>query len=267
MRNVSKLLMVLTLVASVVLLACSKSTDNDRTEGDPNDQDFQMAQGLLEGLVDSTLSAAMAGAGYLNFDGSGPLRVTEDTAYVVFDEATCWWEVYISYSDTTGFSYIFVDSVKFQDSEGCQQFPDSNTTNEIEYRAYADVGIIADSGSISAVLNENMLITGIQGDYVVINSSATGDMDMIYGQVSYAVDYSGTVVDLRFLRDDLVGGGQAYPLSGVMMIGMSVNTVGPNGSYSVSWTADITFYEDHYHVYAVSGDNYWEWDVYYPQPT
>jgi hypothetical protein len=266
MRNVSKLLLVLSLIAFAAFISCSNGTDSNKTEGDPEDPNFQMAQGFIEGFVDSTFNAARYGTSYLTFDGNGPLNVTEDTMYVVFDEMTCWWEIYVSYSDTTGLSYTFIDSVKFQDASGCQQFPDTATTTEIEYRAYADAGLIADSISMTAILSQNMLITGIQGDYVVVNTSGSEDLDMTYGQADYAVDFDGTVIDLTFLRDDVVEGVQAYPLSGTMFLSMTVSTVWPNGSSNMSWTADITFYEDHYHVYAVSGDNYWEWDVYYQQP-
>ena len=266
MRKASKLLLVLSLLAFAAFISCSNGTDSNKTEGDPEDPNFQMAQGLVESYVDSTFNAARYGTSYLTFDGSGPLNAVEDTINIVFDDMTCWWEVYVAYSDTNGLSYTFTDSVKFQDASGCQQFPDTATTTEIEFRAHADGGLIADSVTMNAVLMHNMLITGIQADYVVINTSGSEDLNMTYGQVLYNVDYDGTVNDLTFLRDDLVEGVQAYPLSGTMFLTLSVSTVWPNGSSNINWTANVTFYEDHYHVHLESGDNYWEWDVYYQQP-
>ena len=267
MKKGAKLLILLLLGVFVAFIACSdNSTDSDLTEGDPDDPNFLMAQGLVEGFVDSTFNSMMFASEYLYFEGNGPLQATSDSMHIIFDSETCWWEIYISYDDTTGFGFTFIDSVKFQDVAGCQQFPDSTTTTQIEYRAYADVFASADSGSIDAALSESMLMTGIQSDLVVINASGSADIGMDYGQISYIIAYDGTVIDITFYRDDLMGDGEAYPISGSMALAMNVDTTTPNGSASISWTMDITFYEDHYHVRAESGDNYWEWDVYYAGP-
>ncbi len=267
MKKGVKLLILLLLGTFVTFIACSdNSTDSDLTEGDPDDPDFIQAKGLADAYVDTLFSSFEMVFGYMSFDGSEPLSAVGDSLNINYDLETCWWEIYASYDDTTGFGFTFVDSVKFQDVAGCQQFPDSTTTTQIEYRAYANIFASADSGSIDAVLIESMLMTGIQSDLVVINASGSADIGMDYGQISYDIDYDGTVTDLRFIRDDLIGDNEAYPLSGSMALAMNVDTTTPNGSASVSWTMDITFYEDYYHVRAESGDNYWEWDVYYTGP-
>lgn len=267
MKRGLKLFGLILIGAMLAFIACSdNSTDSDLTEGDPEDPNFLMAQGLVEGFVDSTFSYMMFASEYLYFEGGGLWQATNDSMHAIFDAETCWWELYVSYDDTTGFGFTLIDSVKFQDVAGCQQFPDSTTTTQIEYRAYADVFASADSGSIDATLIESLLMTGIQSDLVVINSSGSADIGMNYGQISYIVAYEAAVTDVTFYRDDLMGDGEVYPVSGSMALAMSVDTTTPNGSASISWTADITFYEDHYHVRAESGDNYWEWDVYYTGP-
>ncbi len=252
------------LFAVMALLACSDNATNEtvKTEGDPNDPDFVQAQILAEAYVDTMFASSGTAFGFMHFDGNGPLNVTGDSLNINYDSETCWWEIYASF-DSTSFSFVFIDSVRFDDGTGCQMLPDSLTTTQIEYRAYLDLSIYADSGSMVMDAEENVLVTGIQSDFVVLNASNTASIDMDLGFMSLTVDYNGTITDLTFNRLDLDGEPPVYPVSGSAAVAMAIETTAGDGSSARSWTVDITFYEDYYHAYAESGDNYWEWDVYY----
>lgn len=247
-------------------IACSdNATDSDLTEGNPDDPNFVQAKSLAEAYVDTLFESFDMVFGYMTFEGDGPLKTTGDSLNINYDVETCWWQIYIS-SDSTGFSFVFVDSVRFNDDTGCQMFPDSLTTTQIEYRAYLDLSVIADSGSIIVDSDQNALVTGIQSDLVVLNASNSTYMDMDLGFLALTVDYDGTITNLTFNRADLEGEAEVYPLSGAASVAMTIAGSTQEGSGAQSWSVDITFYEDHYHARAESGDNYWEWDVYYEGP-
>jgi hypothetical protein len=252
--------------AFMAFIACSdNAADSNLTEGDPDDPNFVQAQGLAEAYVDTLFESFGMVFGYMTFEGEGPLKTTGDSLNINYDQETCWWQIYIS-SDSTDYSLVFIDSVRFNDETGCQMFPDSLTTTQIEYRAYLDLSVIADSGSIVMDAEENALVTGIQSDLVVLNASNSTYMDMDLGFLAITVDYDGSITNLTFDHADLEGEGPVYPLSGAASVAMTIAGSTQEGSGAGSWSVDITFYEDHYHARAESGDNYWEWDVYYEEP-
>ncbi len=256
--------------AFLAFIACSdNATDSDLTEGNPDDPNFVQAQGLAEAYVDTLFESFDIVFGYMSFEGDGPLKTTGDSLNINYDQETCWWQIYISSdisTDTTDYSLIFIDSVRFSDETACQMFPDSLTTTQIEYRAYLDLSVIADSGSIIVDSYQNALVTGIQSDLVVLNASNSTYMDMDLGFLALTVDYDGTITDLTFNHADLEGEAEVHPLSGSASVAMAIEGSTNEGSGAQSWSVDVTFYEDHYHARAESGHNYWEWDVYYEDP-
>ena len=266
MKKGVKLLILLLLGTFVTFIACSdSSTDSNLTEGDPEDPDFIQAKGLADAYVDTLFSSFEMVFGYMSFDGSEPLSAVGDSLNINYDLETCWWEIYAS-SDSTDYSLVFIDSVKFDDGTGCQMLPDSLTTTQIEYRAYLDLSAFADSDSLVVDAEEEALVTGIQSDQVVVNAANSTYMDLVLGLLSMTVDYEGTIADLTFNREDLEGEAPIYPLSGSASVAMTIEGSTQEGSGSGTWSVYVTFYEEHYHARAESGDNYWEWDVYYTGP-
>lgn len=264
MRKIS--LVTILSVAATGLLVLSCSDSNKKTQGDPNDTAYLQAQGLTDAYVDSLIQAFGFASGYVYFDGTEPLRATSDSLNINFDQGTCWWEIYAS-SDTNGLSTLFIDSLTFQDIDGCQMLPDSGTTTQIEYRAMLDFSAVMDSGSATATASQDMLITGIQAPVVFFNSAGAAQVSFVFGvipdQSILYYSYNGLSTDVAFDRDSLFYGQQAYPLSGNINLSMVLDLTSPQGNIHSAWTYDITLYTDHYHVYAESGDNYWEWDHQY----
>jgi hypothetical protein len=183
---------------------------------------------------------------------------------ITFDEVTCWWHLYLDLSsDTTNSSLLFVDSLKFQDSEGCQQFPDSLTTTSIEYRAFLDISIVADSGTFIGTANENLLLEGIQEDTCVLIATAESNLEVTSSLYEFAYDYSGVLDDIKFLTLDLMYEENPRPVAGTMYLNLTVYGSNQQGSGNWTWSVIITFNEGGYHARAESGENYWEWDVTY----
>jgi len=256
-------LLVFMLALSVTFSGCSdNATEPELTEGDYEDPNYQTARLYTEMIVDSLFQQADAASDYINFDGSEPMRTAEDSLLITFDELTCWWHLYLS-SDTTNASLLFVDSLKFQDAEGCQMFPDSLTTTSIEYRAFLDISMVADSGTFIANATQNLLLEGIQEDTCVINATANTDLEVATVLYEFAYDYSGALDDIKFLTLELMYEENPKPVAGTLLLSLIVYGTGQQGSGSWNWTVIVTFNEGGYHALAEAGENYWEWDVTY----
>ncbi len=256
-------LLVFMLALSVAYLGCSdKATEPELTEGDYQDPNYQVARMITESIVDSLFLEADAASDFIGFDGSAPMSPAAESLLITFDELTCWWHIYLG-ADTTNASMIFIDSVKFQDAEGCQMFPDSLTTTCIEYRAYLDINLISDSLTIAASANENLLLEGIQEDTCVINATAVSNLELASTLYDIAYDYNGALDDIKFLTLELMYEENPRPVAGTMILNLTIYGANQQGSGSWNWTIIITFNEGGYHARAESGENYWEWDVTY----
>ncbi len=267
MKKKSYLSVFATLLAFAAIMACGDSaTDTTKTEGDPNDPNYVQARAMTEGYVDSLFYVYNEASAYITFDGQSPQSTAADSSSVIFDPETCWWEVYAS-SDSTGYSFLLIDSVKFEDASGCQMFPDSTTTTSIEYRLTLSLDVVEDSGYVDMTFDQGVLITGIQSEQVTLNSSGAADFGLglvlDQGTLDFDYAYDGNVTDLVFNRDEIMADTVAHPISGAMDLSATMDIGSPNGAAHSTWLMHVTFFVDHYHVYAESGDNYWEWDVYY----
>lgn len=256
-------LLVFMLALSVAYIGCSdKSSEPELTEGDYNDPNYEMARATADSIVVAFFQEADEASDFIGFDGSGPMSPAAESLLITFDEETCWWHIYFG-ADTTGGSMIFIDSLKFQDAEGCQQFPDSLTTTSIEYRAYLDIELISDSLTIVGTGNENLLLEGIQEDTCVINATAENSAEIVSALYEAGYNYSGTLDDVKFLTLELMYEEEPRPVAGMMILSLTIYGLGQQGSGSWSWTVTITFNEGGYHARAETGENYWEWDVTY----
>jgi len=262
MKKLLLLFGIISLGAVFLIAGCSDSaTESDLTEGDPEDPNFQTARAITDDIVDTLFMAADAASDFIGFDGSAPMQAC-DSLLITFDEETCWWHIYLG-ADSTNASLIFVDSVKFQDAEECQQFPDSLTTTSIEYRAYLDINVVNDSGTFIATANENLLLEGIQEDTCVLNATSASNLELASSLYEIAYDYSGALEDIKFLTLELMYEEDPRPVSGSLALNLTIYGSSQQGSMAFNWSITITFNETGYHARAVSGENYWEWDVTY----
>ena len=246
----------------LIFVACSDNpADNNLTEGDPQDPNFQMAQSVTEGVVDSLFRFAQTTSNYIDFNGSEPMQA-QDSLAIVFDYETCWWYIYLS-ADTTDGSMVFVDSLRFEDSEGCQQYPDSQTTTTIEYRAFIDIDITSDSGTVAATATENLYLAGIQEDTCVFDVSAASNLELASSLYELSYDYSGNFTHIKFLTEELMNDDNPRPVSGSLFLDLTIYGSYQQSSGSWNWNVTVTFNETGYHARAESGENYWEWDVTY----
>ncbi|UCE66569.1 MAG: hypothetical protein JSU85_00720 [Candidatus Zixiibacteriota bacterium] len=256
-------LFLIVLGIALVFSACSdNATESELTEGDYDDLNYETARATADSIVVAFFQEADEASDFIGFDGSAPMSPAAESLLITFDELSCWWHIYVG-ADTTNGSLIFVDSVKFQDAEGCQMFPDSLTTTSIEYRAYLDINVVSDTGSLVATANENLLLEGIQEDTCVINATAESNAEVALGLYEAAYDYSGALDDIKFLTEELMYEEEPRPVSGTLALNLTIYGSSQQGSITFNWSIIITFNETGYHARAESGENYWEWDVTY----
>lgn len=256
---VGAILMGLLLITS----ACSdKSTGNDRTEGDYQDESFLQAQSLVVGFTDSLLTEINLAFWRVIMDDHGPGPLAADSASATYDPETCWWELYADgiRGDT---SYIQIDSLKFIDDSGCQYIPDIGTIIQFDYRTFGDI-IISDGQETTHVTGFlSSLISGFQSDFVIVDCEAVLQTSVSYDFGGSDLDYDAEFSDLNYVRDDLYSGDPVYPVSGRLWLTMEITTHSWEGSPTTYWNLTITFNENDYHVHAESGDYFWNWNVLY----
>jgi hypothetical protein len=243
-----------------IFLGCSDNDSNPPLiEGDYNDPAYIQAQGLAEIYVDSLAAFALDGFSYMEFDGTGPMKVASDSVDIRYNDSSSWWTVYAHY-DTTDLNMTFLDSVRFEEGSEYRQWPDSLTTTGIGYHALASFDLAADSATFAGDFSQNMAIDGIQSDLVAFTGGSSADIEIQTNTVDYWQSYDGSILNVTFNRSDLEVLEDPHPISGGLDVTMLVVATTDQGSSSVSWHAIVTFYIDRYHVRLESGGNYWEWE-------
>jgi hypothetical protein len=196
----------------------------------------------------------------MDYDFQGPLAATSDSTSIIYHESSGWWAIYFHHDDSTSFDVTYTDSVRFTGPDGYQQFPDSASTEGIEYRAHLSSGLVGDSATLSGDYRQNLAITGLQADQVVFTGLSSADMILQNPQSDYSQDIDASLTGVTFNRSDLEIVDGPYPVTGGLTFSMLLNADTPQGSASLDWDVNVTFFIDHYHVRFESGDNYWEWD-------
>lgn len=254
---------IILLGALMIISACSdKSTGNDRTEGDYQDESFLQAQSLVVGFTDSLLTEINLAFWRLFEEGYGPGPLAADSVSATYDPETCWWELYTDAirGDT---SYINIDSLKFSDDSGCRQYPDIGTITQFDYRTFGDILISDGQETTHATGFLNSAISGFQSDFVIVDCEAALQASVSYDFGGSDLDYDAENVDLNYVRDEVYSVDTVYPVSGNLPLNMAITTHSLDGSQTTYWYFTITFNENDYHVHAESGDYFWNWNVLY----
>jgi hypothetical protein len=255
------------MASGLIFSACSddKNANPPLTEGDPNDPNYIQAQLAAEAFVAIMTEQTSNGFGYLSWDGSPmPPKTAYDSSSAIYYESTGWWVIYWHSDDTTGSDLTYMDSVRFRGPEGqYQMFPDSLTTEDLEYRRDFSLDIVTDTSSLLTDISDNLQINDIQTDQVVLHGNTGADIVSDYPQIDLTLNYDAALTSVTFNRYDLENEPEPHPVSGSVALALHVLSVTPQGSGSGDWAITVTFFVDHYHARFESGGNYWEWDGQY----
>jgi hypothetical protein len=256
MKNIT-CLAVLTLAA--VLVVFSGCSDNS-TEPESNltDAERDSIALAMQGSVDLMVAAIfyqMSGSGseYLGGGLGGLLRPTDDTTY---NPASYWWV--LQFEDSTTFQSgdnVYtqitsqIDSVRFSNQSGHQQFPDG-TTNGLELRTYGDENLV--SASYSWDLAYRML-----SEYAINEDTAIIDCDYDYiynyvmGEFSMGYLYDCTCTDVKFIENEYEEY-ESHPIDGALSMSLGYAAEGGypgDGEFpatDLEFAIDMTFTETGY---------------------
>jgi hypothetical protein len=249
---------------AAVFSACSgdKKTNPAMTPGDPNDPNFTQAQVFAEQFVGTLTDQVIGGFEYIDWNGPGPMKVVSDSSSFFYDSTSGWWVIYLHHDDSTSYDLTYTDSVRYEGPEGHQRYPDSLTTS-FEFRKRFNNDVITDTTAFETEYINSFAIDGLQADLVVFDGFTSTLLNSTTPQDTLLLDYDAGLDAVTFERVELETSDDPHPQSGGLTLSMFIHAVNAQGSTSISWNVQITFFPDHLHARFESGDNYWEWDEAY----
>jgi len=193
-------------------------------------------------------------------------RVTEPDT-VDYDDSTGWHIRSRIYEDAY-WLWSVMDSFRLADADTVYQRCRDSTTHMFERRlkrtfAY-DCGD-PEGPQWEKTRNRNMNWFDLTDSLVTLN----GDIYRYYygqnHQRTFEHTVEGDFEDVVFESEDLFNRLRTHPIDGQFFGSLVTDKELPYRDVHFEGEFTVTFYMDHYHVYLVSGDSYWEWDVYYEE--
>lgn len=261
-RIVNLLLIAVLFLSLTVLFSCSKkSTSSEVVNGDPNGNQFTQTRQMVDGAVEEALGQFRIG---LNFtDGLQPpvlpkLQAPQDTTYE-WSYENGWWWCYLEYSDSS-YEMTLSDSIQFRSDGQPQMTPDS-ATSEMEFRLDAEITC----AFYAFTLCYDLIYSGLDEDTISVDGEGGYDFSGTYGGYDFYYHFTETLEEVTFaVADDYE---EAYPISGSVTVAVVENFTNLSSNDlegETSWTVQLTFYPDYYHVRAQTGNTVYEYDQDYP---
>lgn len=258
------ILIFLLLFSLTVISSCGKkstSSEKEITAGDPDSPEFSQTREMVDDAVGEALGQFRIGLGFT--EGLQPpvlpkLQSPQDTTYQ-WIYGNGWWWCYIEYSDSA-YQITLSDSVQFRAGEEVQMSPDSTTT-EMEFRLCAEI-----SYEISTfTLGYEVIYSGLNGDTITVDGEGDYDFTGSYSGQDFYYRFNETLEEVAF---PVTGDYQeAYPTSGNLTVAVVENFTNLSNNDlqgETSWSIQLTFYSDYYHVRAQVGNVVYEYDQTYP---
>jgi hypothetical protein len=257
------ILIFLLLFSLTVISSCGKkstSSEEEITAGDPDSPEFSQTREMVDGAIGEALGQFRIGLGFT--DGLQPpvlpkLQAPNDTTYQ-WAYQNGWWWCYIEYSDSA-YAITLSDSVQFRVGEEIQIAPDSTTT-EMEFRLHAEI-----SHEICLfTLGYEVIYSGLNGDTITVDGEGDYDFTGSYSGQDFYYRFNETLDGVTFpVASDYE---EAYPTSGSLTVAVVENFTNLTNNDlqgETSWSIQLTFYLDHYHVRAQQGSTVYEYDENY----
>jgi hypothetical protein len=238
---------------------CSKDSTNPNT-GDENDPSFLLAKADIDSSLIEYNDDDLDGSAWL---GGIPLALDDS---VIFDTSS-YWHIYSGTYQGEFQSWARIDSFRFSDSAGEYQQARNLFTDVLEHKLHRTYVFNNTQSGVNwqKARHRDVKWDGFTDSLLVF----TGTAQRTYaGQNLNAVfshSMSGTHDSVRFRTDDFLNGLPTHPISGQFYGTTEHSRQSNNNTIQITATFTVTFYEDHYHVHLVSGNNFWDWDHYYDE--
>ncbi|NLI14876.1 MAG: hypothetical protein GX409_01175 [candidate division Zixibacteria bacterium] len=252
------ILMWLILISALFYIAGCSEDSTKSTAGDENDARFLLAKADIDSSIQEFNMDDNDGS-----DWFGDILLTLNDS-VTFDTTT-FWHIY-SVSRQGGFqSWTRIDSFRFSEASGIYQQSPNSLTDIFEHRLHRAYSFDNTSGGVAweKAHHRNVKFDGFMDSIMV----STGSIERTYeGQASnitFSHVMSATNDSVKFRTDDFLNGLPTHPISGRFYGTTDHNRQSNSNIIHITATFTVTFYEDHYHVHLISGNNFWDWDCYY----
>lgn len=246
-----------TTTALILVSGCGKDSTKT-TAGDENDASYLLAKADIDS---SMLEFNEDGGDGSNWLGGIPLALDDS---VVFDTSS-YWHIYSGSQQAGYLIWARIDSFRFSDAMGEYQQNINILTDVFEHKLHRTYVFNNTQGGVAwqKARHRNVTWEGFT-DSILVHS---GTVQRTYaGQASNAVfshSMSGICDSIKFRTDDFLNDLPTYPTAGQFYGTTSHSRQSNNRTIQISTDFTVTFYDDHYHVHLVSGDNFWDWDHYY----
>lgn len=254
----------LTLIFGMMFLAivlgfnCSDNESTGMNEGDSEDDAFVAAKANVDTSItefDEDMIEAVDSI-VLDIVNWGPTD---------YDTTSGWHYRFRTFENNHWYRSV-ADSFRFTDTGGEYQYHPDSMTNQFERRMKKnhtyDSGI-ENGPAWDKTRNRNMNWVGLAGSITTLN----GDVYRHYWGQNFRRTFehtmSCTFEDVLFETEDVLDHRPTHPFDGILEGNLVTDKQLPNRDVHIEAEFTVTFYPDHYHVHLVSGDSYWDWDVYY----
>jgi len=255
------LIIALAVLALSMIIGCSDDSTG-MTEGDVNDDAFLAGKANIDTSM-TEFNGDMIEAVDSLF-GGGLAKITEPDS-VDYDSSE-GWHIRSWMRENDFISHSVVDSFRFTDTEGNYQRWRNENTDEFERRMKRNFSYDPGGEGFTTwnkIRNRNMHWEGLTDSQVTLN----GDIYRYYYAENtnrlFEHTIQGDFEEVMFETEDVLDGRPTRAIDGQFIGTFETFKVLPNREVYFEGEFTVTFYPDHYHVHLVSGDNYWDWDVYY----
>ncbi|MCP4580074.1 MAG: hypothetical protein GY839_00540 [candidate division Zixibacteria bacterium] len=246
----------------LIMMAGCDDDSTGMTEGDINDDAFLAGKANIDSSMTESNKDMIEAIDSLF--GGGLAKVAEPDS-VDYDSSE-GWHIRSWIRENDFLSHSVIDSFRFADAEGNYQRHRNDETDGFERRLKRNFSY--DPGGEGFTTwdksrNRNMNWEGLTDSLV----SLDGDIYRHYYADNtrrlFEHTLQGDFEEVVFETEDVLDGRPSHAIDGQFTGTFETDKVLPNREVHFAGEFTITFYPDHYHVHLVSGDNYWDWDVYY----
>jgi hypothetical protein len=257
-----RMLFLLTIsIGLIIISGCDK--DSTKSEvGDDNDARFVLAKADIDSSLTEFNQDGVDGSGW--FSGTPPLiKIVLDDS-VAFDTSS-YWHIYAGAFQGEPGSWTRIDSFRFTDTLGDFQRNHDEQTAIFEHRLHRLYNFANPQSGVNWIKTRyrNVIWDGFIDTTLVL----TGNIQRSYTGQTPNWDFSHTMTGIydsvKFRTEDFLNGLPTHPIAGQFTGTSEHNRQLANSLVHITTSFTATFYEDHYHVHIISGENYWDWDHYY----
>lgn len=244
---------------SAIFLATGCGKDSTKsTAGDENDAGFILAKADIDSSMMEFEEDGGDGSGWLS---DIPLTLDDSVSF----DTLSFWHIYGCTLQVEHLTWVRVDSFRFSNAMGDYQERLNLLTDAFEHKLHRTYTFNNTSSQVTwqKTRHRDVKWDGFTDSILVHTGTIQRDYAGQTPNAAFSHTMSGVNDSVKFRTEDFLNGRPTYPIAGQFYGTTSHSRQSNNNTIQFSTDFTVTFYEDHYHVHLVSGNNFWDWDHYY----